>query len=51
MGLVRLSDWVTKWQRKFTTDKCEMMYVGKSVLGFMNKVVNSELPITTEMEV
>lgn len=48
MGLVRLSDWITKWQRKFSVDKCEMMYVGKSVLGFMNKVMSSELNVTTQ---
>jgi len=51
MGLVRLSGWVTKWQRNFSVDKCDMMYVGKSVLGFMNKVMSSELPVTTEVKV
>lgn len=50
MGL-RLNDWVIKWQRKSSAEKCEMMYTGKSVLGFSNKLwaLSCLLPVRSEV--
>ncbi|CAM5136177.1 unnamed protein product [Eretmochelys imbricata] len=43
-----LGDWATKWQMKFSVDKCKVTHIGKHNLNYTYKMMGSKLAVTTQ---
>ncbi|EMP36995.1 hypothetical protein UY3_05796, partial [Chelonia mydas] len=46
--LSKLGDWATKWQMKFSIDKCKVIHIGKHNLNCTYKMMGSELAVTIQ---
>ena len=46
--LMVLSDWLIKWQRKISVDKCKTMLTGRNNYNLTHEIKGSKLAITTE---
>ncbi|CAM5087761.1 unnamed protein product [Eretmochelys imbricata] len=46
--LTKLGDWATKWQMKFSVDKCKVMHTGKHNPNYTYTMTGSKLAVTTQ---
>ncbi|CAM5150171.1 unnamed protein product [Eretmochelys imbricata] len=46
--LTKLSDWATKWQMKFTVDKCKVMHIRKNNPNYTYNMMGANLATTNQ---